>query len=87
MATDKGKGGLDRVLVLEVARVTEVAAIAAAKSTFKIAPTDASPMVTISSTAKASGRIDPSSHNPSITALQAIASHWTTRRSNSVCPR
>ncbi len=31
MATDKGKGGLDRVLVLEVARVTEVAAIAAAR--------------------------------------------------------
>ena len=31
MASDKGKGGLDRVLVLEVARVTEVAAIAAAR--------------------------------------------------------
>ena len=32
MATDKGKGGgLDRVLVLEVARVTEAAAIAAAR--------------------------------------------------------
>ena len=31
MANDNGEGGLDRVLVLEVARVTEVAAIAAAK--------------------------------------------------------
>ena len=31
MAKDNGEGGLDRVLVLEVARVTEVAAIAAAK--------------------------------------------------------
>ena len=31
MASDKGKGGLDRILVLEVARVTEVAAIAAAR--------------------------------------------------------
>ena len=31
MASDKNKGGLDRVLVLEVARVTEVAAIAAAR--------------------------------------------------------
>ena len=31
MAGDKGKGGLDRVLVLEVARVTEMAAIAAAR--------------------------------------------------------
>lgn len=31
MANDNGGGGLDRVLVLEVARVTEVAAIAAAK--------------------------------------------------------
>ncbi len=31
MAADKSKGGLDRVLVLEVARVTEVAAIAAAR--------------------------------------------------------
>jgi fructose-1,6-bisphosphatase II / sedoheptulose-1,7-bisphosphatase len=31
MATDKSKAGLDRVLVLEVARVTEVAAIAAAR--------------------------------------------------------
>jgi fructose-1,6-bisphosphatase II / sedoheptulose-1,7-bisphosphatase len=31
MANDKGKGRLDRVLVLEVARVTEVAAIAAAR--------------------------------------------------------
>ena len=31
MAKDNGNGGLDRVLVLEVARVTEVAAIAAAR--------------------------------------------------------
>jgi fructose-1,6-bisphosphatase II / sedoheptulose-1,7-bisphosphatase len=31
MASDKGKGGLDRILVLEVARVTEAAAIAAAR--------------------------------------------------------
>ena len=31
MSSDKGKGGLDRILVLEVARVTEVAAIAAAR--------------------------------------------------------
>ena len=31
MASEKTKGGLDRVLVLEVARVTEVAAIAAAR--------------------------------------------------------
>ena len=31
MASDKGKGGLDRMLVLELARVTEVAAIAAAR--------------------------------------------------------
>ncbi len=31
MASDRTKGGLDRVLVLEVARVTEVAAIAAAR--------------------------------------------------------